>query len=130
MNRILQFFQGRYGMDQLNLALLLCGFVVQGLNRLFFSPWVEALGLVFLLLAALRFLSRKKERRATENELFLSVWRPFLSWLRELRERWRDRKLYRYFHCPECSQTVRVPKRKGKIRISCPRCGNAFVKKT
>jgi uncharacterized C2H2 Zn-finger protein len=102
---------------------------VHGFNRVLVSPGCSFWGYCSC-------FSRRsgscpeKGARATENELFLSVWRPLIAWLRELRERWRDRKLYRYFHCPECSQTVRVPKRKGKIRISCPRCGNAFVKKT
>ncbi len=110
-------------MDQLGIALLIIGFALRFLIRFFYLPWLSILAVVFLLLAVLRMLSRKIERRRTENELFLNLWRPFLSWSCERKQRWQDRKLYRYFRCPKGNQTVRVPKRKGKIRISCPQCG-------
>ena len=35
-----------------------------------------------------------------------------------------------FFRCPSCKEVVRVPRGKGKIRITCPRCGYAFEKKT
>ena len=44
-------------------------------------------------------------------------------------ERIRDRK-HRYFTCPRCHQTVRVPRGKGKIAITCPKCKEKFTKKT
>ena len=36
----------------------------------------------------------------------------------------------RYYGCPSCGQTVRVPRKKGRISIKCPRCGQRFEKKT
>lgn len=38
-------------------------------------------------------------------------------------------KEHRYFACPKCGQTVRVPKGAGKIRVTCPKCGEKFEKK-
>lgn len=47
-----------------------------------------------------------------------------------MRERLKQRKTHRFFKCPECGVTVRVPKGKGKIKITCPKCKNAFVRNT
>ncbi len=32
--------------------------------------------------------------------------------------------------CPKCGITTRVPKGKGKIRITCPKCGEIFQRKS
>lgn len=41
----------------------------------------------------------------------------------------QQRKVYRFFTCPQCSQKLRVPKNKGKVRITCTKCGHSFIKK-
>ena len=41
----------------------------------------------------------------------------------------RDRQ-NRYFICPRCRQTVRVPRHKGKIAITCPKCKERFERRT
>ena len=33
-------------------------------------------------------------------------------------------------HCPQCRQKLRVPRGRGRIQISCPRCGTQFIKKS
>lgn len=38
-------------------------------------------------------------------------------------------KDHKYYACPKCGQTVRVPKGAGKIRVTCPKCGEKFEKK-
>ena len=37
---------------------------------------------------------------------------------------------YKVINCPECSQKIRVPKNKGKIKITCKSCKNKFILKT
>ncbi len=53
---------------------------------------------------------------------------------RERAERFRaqqqDKRYYKYFNCPNCNQKVRVPKGKGKIEITCPKCHTSFIRKT
>ena len=41
-----------------------------------------------------------------------------------------DRKFYKYFHCPGCKSKLRVVRGKGKIFITCPRCGLRFSGKS
>ena len=65
-----------------------------------------------------RTLSRNTYRRYQEN-------RKFLQFFTRLKDRQN-----RYFDCPKCRQLVRVPRGKGKIAITCPRCKEKFIRKT
>lgn len=48
-------------------------------------------------------------------------------------QRKREQKFdpnYVYFNCPYCNQAIRIPKRQGKVKITCPTCKNKFIKET
>lgn len=116
------FMQGRYGTDKLNTAILSAGLVI-----CFLTVFVRVPGLDLLLTfasyalmgwAIFRMLSRNTYRRYQENRKFL-----------QFTERIKDRQ-HRYFDCPRCRQSVRVPRGKGKISITCPKCKEKFIKKT
>ena len=117
-----RFMDGRYGMDKLNMAILWTGVAasllsalirVQPLNLIF---WLLSYALMFL--SIFRILSRNTYKRYQENRKFLQFF-----------DRLKDRE-HRYFDCPKCRQMVRVPRGKGKISITCPRCKEKFIKKT
>jgi uncharacterized paraquat-inducible protein A len=120
--RLRNFMMGRYGTDRLNMAILGVGLVASLLSVLIkFAPVNLALfalsyGMMFW--AIFRTLSRNTYKRYQENRKFL-----------QLTGRIKDRE-HRYFDCPKCRQMVRVPRGKGKISITCPRCREKFVKKT
>ena len=116
------FMSGRYGTDRLNMVILCAGLVASLL-----SVWVKivpfnlifwALSYGLMIWAIARTLSRNTYKRYQENRKFLQVM-----------DRLKDRQ-HRYFDCPKCRQMVRVPRGKGKISITCPRCREKFVKKT
>ena len=116
------FMAGRYGTDRLNMVILFAGLgasilsmliPVQPLNLIF---W--ALSYVLMILAIFRTLSRNTYKRYQENRKFLQFF-----------DRIKDRQ-HRYFDCPKCRQMVRVPRGKGKISITCPRCKEKFIKNT
>ena len=113
---------GRYGTDRLNMVILGAGLVAsllsvmiktQPLNIVF---WVMSYGL--MIWAIFRTMSRNTYKRYQENRKFL-----------QLVSRLKDRQ-NRYFDCPKCRQVVRVPRGKGKISITCPRCREKFVRKS
>jgi hypothetical protein len=68
--------------------------------------------------AIFRMLSRNTYKRYQENKKYLRFV-----------EQIRDRE-HKYFDCPRCRQPVRVPRGKGKIAITCPKCREKFIKKT
>lgn len=117
-----RFMTGRYGTDKLNTAILgsgvalclICLFVRTPLISLLFTS--ASYGL--MIWAIFRSLSRNTYKRYQENRRFLL-----------LIDRVKDRQ-HRYFSCPRCRQPVRVPKGKGKISITCPKCKEKFIKKT
>ena len=117
-----RFMYGRYGTDKLNTLLIGIGlalcfvslFVWNDIARLVITMLTYGL----LILAMYRCFSRNTYKRYRENRKYL-----------QLLERIKDRD-HRYFSCPKCKQTVRVPKGKGKIAITCPKCREKFVKKT
>ena len=116
------FMVGRYGTDRLNMVILSVGLVASLLSVIFkFAPVNLALFLLsygMMFWAIFRTLSRNTYKRYQENRKFLQIF-----------GRLKDRQ-NRYFDCPKCRQMVRVPKGKGKIAITCPRCREKFVRKT
>ncbi len=118
---IARFMQGRYGTDQLNTLILVTGVVLCLVSVFVPVPAnlvLTALAYVCMGWAIFRSFSRNTYKRYLENRKYLS-----------LRERLRDRD-HKYFSCPRCRQPVRVPKGKGKISITCPKCKEKFVRKS
>ena len=117
-----RFMEGRYGTDRLNMTILTTGLVLCILSMFFRIPAVNLvltlLSYVLMFWAIFRTLSRNTYKRYQENRKYLQIF-----------DRLKDRE-HRYFDCPKCRQLVRVPRGKGKIAITCPRCREKFVKKT
>ena len=138
--RLRRFMIGRYGADELNKFLTICGWVLLLLGFLlsgFHSTAAVSVGSLLvtlswavLIYSVFRTLSKNTSKRAAENYAYFKYKNKVLSRWKGLKTRWQDRKVHRYFRCPQCRATVRVPKGKGKIRITCPHCKNQFIKKT
>ncbi len=130
MNWLRRMLIGRYGTDQLSLALMALYFVLFLLSYLPYCRFLAWVGLLVLAVIFFRTFSRNITKRYYENQVFLRFWNPVKSWFKNLKARFRDRKTHRYYKCPNCKQRLRVPKGRGKIKISCPKCGSQFIKKT
>jgi len=128
---------GRYGADQLARFLSfvsLASMVLSLLTRRVGNGWLSSLFL-YLCMGLLgwsyvRMLSRNFTRRRQENEFYLRKKHQLTSRLQLHRECYRQRRDYAFYRCPGCRQLVRVPRGKGKLRITCRRCGYSFEKKT
>ena len=117
-----RFMEGRYGTDKLNTAILSVGLVICLISMFIHAPAVNlfltALSYALMIWAIFRTLSRNTYKRYRENRKFLQIF-----------GRLKDRE-HRYFDCHKCRQMVRVPRGKGKIAITCPKCREKFVRKT
>ena len=133
--RLTRFMAGRNGTDQFNRFRLIVDMALLLVSALFSR--VTALGglLYTLVLALLAFIyfrmfSRDLYRRRGENERYIRAKQKLEARLRVLRERWKQRKEYKFFTCPSCKAVMRVPRGRGKIRIVCHKCGNSFMGKS
>ena len=113
MDRIARFLYGRYGSDQLNIALIIFSLVISIVMR--FTPvwYLGYLCYIPLGFSVFRMLSRNIEARRKENLMFLKIVWPFKNW-----------------KCPKCKAVLRVPKGRGKIQLTCAKCKHEFINKT
>lgn len=131
------FMAGRTGPDNLGKFLLIVSFAIVLLSYvlgMFSAGTVSNIlwlfGLVSLFYCYFRMMSRNIYKRQEENRKFLRRKAKIKAWFNSKTKRFKQRKTHRYFKCPNCKAQLRVPKGKGKIKISCNKCGHTFVKKT
>lgn len=132
--RFRRFMQGRYGVDHfchflLVVALLLM--ILQLLVRNNIADLVINFLVVFIIIYSyVRIFSRNHYQRYQENETYLEYRDRVLSLVSRERNNLSQRKTHRLFRCPNCSQSIRVPKGKGRIAITCPTCKTEFIKRS
>jgi len=119
---IRRFMAGRYGTDKLSMTMLVVSLILSLIGSFVRLPLlnllITAVSYVLMFWAIFRSFSRNTYKRYQENRKFMQIF-----------DRLKDRE-HRYYDCPNCRQPVRVPRGKGKIAITCPRCRERFVRKT
>lgn len=130
MDKLRDFMLGRRGLDALSIGLMVLSLIISIFTRFSRSMLIRAVPAVILLYCLYRVLSRDTGKRQQETDVFMRFCRPVAERLGGAISRMRESGSYKFFRCPECSQQVRVPKGKGKIEITCPKCKGRFVKKS
>ncbi|MBQ3084323.1 MAG: hypothetical protein IJC46_02580 [Clostridia bacterium] len=123
--RVARFMIGRYGADSLGRALIWISlaFSVAGM---FTFRWFSLISLLLLIWAFFRLFSRNYVKRQRENEVYLRLTAKPRNWLKLQKNKHRDRKTHAYKKCPHCKATLRLPKKKGKHTVCCPKCRKDF----
>ena len=133
------FMYGRNGMDRLSQFMLYLSLLLLIVSAILFSvssgsnisaTILQYAAIVILILSYFRAFSRKVEKRHKENLKYLNAIYPISNWFRLRRQRFKMRKNYKLFLCPKCKTTLRVPKGKGRINLTCPRCHTKFEGKS
>lgn len=128
--KLRRFMIGRYGTDGLNQFLSIASLVlllIAIVSRISLFTWLSAAPLLF---CCYRTFSRNISKRTEENYKFYTLKDRVDNKFRGLKEQWANRRVYHYYRCPQCRQKLRVPRGRGRIQISCPRCGTQFIKKS
>ena len=131
--RFARFMAGRNGNDQLNVFLLIVDVALLLIAEIFSRRLGRVLCPAMLVLLGytyFRMFSRNVAKRREENGRYLRRKAKVQSALRLRKERWVQRKDYKFFCCPSCKSVMRVPRGRGKIRIVCRKCGNSFTGKS
>lgn len=126
-----RFMNGRYGSDQLNIALLILSILISLIGGILFnrSIYVSLVvyGISFIILY--RGFSKKIYKRQQENLKFMRLIQPIKSKYKLIKLN-LTQKQFKHVQCPRCHRTLRVPRGRGKIEITCPHCHVAFDKRS
>lgn len=129
-NFLRKFMSGRYGPDHLNVAMVVFALIIHFLYIILsFSPLVYV-SYAILALTVFRMLSRNITRRRAENDRFIRYWWPVRTRIVRTFEKLKHSRTHKFLRCQGCRNTLRVPRGKGKIQITCPKCGERFIRKT
>ena len=134
-DKFYRFMQGRYGVDQFAkftmgvalVSIVLAIFVNTGSSA---GSLLDMLGLVAIVYTYFRIFSRNISKRAQENQKYLSATAKLRQRLNKEKNMMKQRKDYHIYTCPSCGQKVRIPRGKGKIEISCPKCHSKIMKRS
>ena len=121
---------GRYGIDQLGNFMMWAAVAMMIFGAVVRSSLIYTLALVLIVWADVRIMSKNHSKRYAENQKFLT-WQNKIkykvnNWKRNL----ADRKIHHIYKCPSCGQKIRVPRGKGKIIVTCPKCRTEFQKRS
>lgn len=130
MNRFRMFMMGRYGTDQLSIAILILGMILSFIAKVFSSSIITFLSYIVFGICIYRIMSKNAALRRQENYKFLKIWNPIGRTIQSKINMLKGNKNYKYFKCLNCKQMIRAPRGKGKILITCPKCHTKFIKET
>ncbi len=128
-NNIIRFMRGRYGNDQFNNIIVIFSLFFAFLNIFIANPILAIVSYALLFYAIYRMFSKDIWARQKENMVYLENTKSIRMRINLFKRNLTD-KQYKYFICPSCKQMVRVPRYKGKIEISCPKCHRKFDRKS
>ena len=126
--KLRNFMIGRYGIDSfskflMGVALVLCILDIF-VNSIFINSWF----IVIVVYVYYRMFSRNYNKRYQENLKFLQIKNKVMSKFNTQKWMMQQRKTHHIYKCPTCNQKIRIPKGKGRICITCPKCKTEFTK--
>lgn len=150
------FMNGRRGVDELTTTLGGASMVLALIGSIFSVSWLGWIALVAVIVALLRAFSTNVAARERENDAFCDLLAKtplagvrgagardahpqggaapgtssFDRKKRTAQTMWENRKTTMYFKCKNCGQLLSVPRGKGRIRVTCPKCGTKVEKRS
>ena len=131
--RFMRFMQGRYGADSFSRFLLgvsIACMVVSIFTGGVVHSVLYGISLVGLVYCYFRMFSRNYSKRYAENRVFLEKTAGIRNYIAKQKNLMAQRKTHHIYTCPGCKRKIRVPRGRGKIEISCPKCHSKFIKRS
>ncbi|MCH4183910.1 MAG: hypothetical protein LKF61_00285 [Eggerthellaceae bacterium] len=139
-DKMQKYMMGRNGIDDLgrasliaSLVMLVASFIFGFVNSAVASvlTWIA---LIFIIYSYFRMLSKNISKRSAENAAWVKkssgITLPIRRFGHFCGEWKKYHKNYQVFRCKSCGQTLKVPKGKGKIKVTCPKCKKSFTTKS
>lgn len=130
MNWLQRIMIGRNGPDKLSNYTLATGFIFSIISTIFKIKSLNLIATALLLITLFRLFSKNVYARRKENMAFLSFLYKLKVPFYKLKRHHDQKRIYKFYKCPSCKQELRVPKGKGNIKITCPKCKTVFEKRT
>lgn len=130
MNFLRKFMEGRYGVDELNKFLLVVSIIISVIYNFTKISILNIISLALLVFLFFRIFSKNINKRLEENRKFTNVVNPYRRKFNSKVDQLKNKKDYRYFDCPNCGKSLRVPRGKGMIKITCPNCNTKITRKS
>ena len=143
LEKFYRFMEGRYGLRALQdafqfliYAVYLILVLTQFITRLRIISLFEVLLIIWTLCRVLSKNIPAREREARAVYTFYCKLRDAFRFRKANAEARRQKRAVQkerrkdkghiYRECPSCGATLRLPRKKGKHTVLCPRCGNKF----
>lgn len=130
LQKILFYMNGRYGYDEFSKCLIIAGLVFGIVSNFIGGIWVSAAGIGVIAFGLLRIVSKEKNNRYKELTHYLKVKQKVQHLYQKNKNRWVQRKAFKFVKCPYCKQKLRFPKGKKKLKVTCPSCKQSFIRKS
>ncbi len=124
--KFIKFMQGRYGVDLLTRHLLFVGIALSLLSILLRFPILNYTSIVLIIIVYFRTFSKRITKRYGENQVYLI----YVNKVKRFYKKLKSQKDYKYLKCPQCKNETRVPRKKGAITVTCPKCRTKFDAKS
>lgn len=128
--KVSDWMRGRQGPDDLAVFCVDLAIVLVIVNLFVSALWLNVVVLALVVYAFFRMQSKNLGKRARENEAFLKALGPVRPWFQNPKAAWAEFRAYKHVKCSSCGQKVRVPRNKGKLRVTCPKCATKFEVKS
>ena len=122
--------RGRRGPDDIAVFCTNVAVILVVINLFARVSWLSWIALALLAYSIFRIQSKNLGPRAKENEAFLKALGPARPWIQNPKAAFAEAKQYKHVKCSSCGQRVRVPRGKGKLRVTCPKCKQKFEVKS
>ena len=135
------FMNGRNGVDQLGMTLLWGGLALNLLASILgsfvnrpllamVSMLLSFAGLAAYVFCIYRMFSRNLDKRRAENRRYVTFRDRQKKKRTQAVNRFKNRKIYKYFKCPGCKAWLRLKRGSGVVTITCSRCHTSFTQKS
>lgn len=125
-NKLMRFMQGRYGNDRLNNHLLGLSIFFMITSMIFKIASFNLISIALIIIIYFRMFSKNRSKRVVENRAYTQLINKAKSRINRLKASFK----YKYLKCPHCNKETRVPRKKGKITVTCPSCRLKFDAKS
>lgn len=124
--KAIEWLQGRQGPDDIAMTCVYVALILVIVNIFARVGWIGWFALALIAYAGFRIQSKNLAARSRENAAFLKAVGPARPWLQNPKAAAAEAKQYKHVKCSHCGQKMRVPRGKGHLRVTCPKCREKF----